>query len=73
MQPMSDTLSFQGGTLVISQRPQSDPPGAPFQWIKGRWRCEGYHYPSLPHLDLRDTVVLPAQAVDNWHLTASAA
>jgi superfamily II DNA or RNA helicase len=56
MQPMSDTLSFQGGTLVISQRPQSDPPGVPFQWIKGRWRCEGYHYPSLPHLDLRDTV-----------------
>ncbi len=55
---MSDrpTLSFQGGTLVITHRPQSDPPGVPFQWLKGKWRCEAYHYPAIPLLDLRDVV-----------------
>ena len=55
---MSDrpTLSFQGGTLVITHRPQADPPGAPFQWIKGKWRCEAYHYPAIQHLDERDVV-----------------
>lgn len=55
---MSDrpTLAFQGGTLVITHRPQSDPPGVPFQWIKGKWRCEAYHYPAIQHLDGRDVV-----------------
>ncbi|MBZ0302632.1 MAG: DEAD/DEAH box helicase [Anaerolineae bacterium] len=52
----SPTLSFQGGTLVITHRPQSDPPGVPFQWIKGKWRCEAYHYPAIRHLEGRDVV-----------------
>lgn len=55
---MSDEarLSFQGGTLVLSGVPESKPPGAPFQWIKGKWRCEAYHYPTLALPDVRDTV-----------------
>lgn len=50
------TLSFQGGTLVITHRPQSDPPDAPFQWIKEKWRCEAYHYPTLQVVGVRDVV-----------------
>jgi hypothetical protein len=45
-------LSSTGTMTTPADRPSRQV--APFQWIKGRWRCEGYHYPSLPHLDLRD-------------------
>lgn len=45
-------LAFQGGTLVLYNidRGEADndeqfPPV--FQWIKARWRCEAYHYPTL--------------------------
>ncbi len=44
---MSKTLFFQGGTLVLDDTGQHEPVPAPFQWVKGRWRCEGYHYGSL--------------------------
>lgn len=55
---MSDSpaLYFQGGTLVIANLPATNPPGAPFQWIKGKWRCEAYHYPTLNLAGVRDTV-----------------
>ena len=55
---MSDSpaLYFQGGTLVIANLPETDPPGSPFQWIKGKWRCEAYHYPNLIPSSVRDTV-----------------
>ena len=55
---MSDSpaLYFQGGTLVIANPPETDPPGSPFQWIKGKWRCEAYHYPDLTLSSVRDTV-----------------
>ena len=55
---MSDSpaLYFQGGTLVIANLPETDPPGSPFQWIKGKWRCEAYHYPDLNQSGIRDTV-----------------
>jgi superfamily II DNA or RNA helicase len=44
---MSKTLYFQGGTLVLGNTDQQEEVPAPFQWIKGGWRCEGYHYGSL--------------------------
>ena len=55
---MSDSpvLYFQGGTLVIANLPETDPPGAPFQWLKGKWRCEAYHYADLNLSGVRDTV-----------------
>ena len=39
---MTDTpsLYFDGGTLVIAHLPESQSPGSPFQWIKGKWRRE---------------------------------
>ncbi|MBN1564536.1 MAG: DEAD/DEAH box helicase [Anaerolineae bacterium] len=56
----SPSLFYQGGTLVLKNvEHDARPPGA-FQWIKERWRCEGYHYATL--LDwcrtesIRDTV-----------------
>ncbi|MEO0562573.1 MAG: DEAD/DEAH box helicase, partial [Chloroflexota bacterium] len=55
---MSDTpiLYFDGGTLVVAHLPQSRFPGDPFQWIKGKWRCEAYHYPHITLPNVRDTV-----------------
>ena len=44
---MSKTLFFQGGTLVIGDVSEHEQLPAPFQWVKGRWRCEGYRYGSL--------------------------
>ncbi len=44
---MTKTLFFQGGTLVLDDTSQHELVPAPFQWVKGRWRCEGYHYGSL--------------------------
>ena len=44
---MSKMLFFQGGTLVLSDTGEQEQVPAPFQWVKGRWRCEGYHYASL--------------------------
>ena len=52
----SPTLSFQGGTLVIAHLKADQPPGDPFQWIKGKWRCEAYHYPDVNVDGVRDTV-----------------
>jgi hypothetical protein len=54
--PDFPSFSFQGGTLVITGLPETDPPGAPFQWIKGKWRCEAYHYSTLTLPGVRDTV-----------------
>ncbi len=41
---MTGTITFQGGTLVLYDVPDAP---APFQLIKGRPRCEAYHYPRL--------------------------
>jgi superfamily II DNA or RNA helicase len=47
---MNGTLSFQGGTLVLYDVDQSQTvPSPPFAWVKERWRCEAYHYPTLLH------------------------
>ena len=40
-------ISFQGGSLVLYDVSQDQAVPDSFQWIKGRWRCEGYHYPTL--------------------------
>src|SRR5574341_555226 len=57
---MSQSLFFQGGTLVLSDVEQSTEVPNVFQWIKGRWRCEAYHYlairPWLREHRIRDTV-----------------
>jgi superfamily II DNA or RNA helicase len=44
---MARTLSFQGGTLVLYDVKRSENVPAVFQWLKGRWRCEAYHYSAL--------------------------
>jgi superfamily II DNA or RNA helicase len=44
---MAQALTFQGGTLVLYDVEQDAAIPAPYQWIKGRWRCEGYHYPAV--------------------------
>ncbi len=44
---MNKTIIFQGGTLVVFGANEQEAFPAPFQWIKGRWRCEAYHYSSL--------------------------
>src|SRR5437763_6662632 len=56
---MSRSISFQGGILVLYDVDAHEPVPAPFRLIKGRWRCEGYHYGPLQSYlhaqDLRDT------------------
>ncbi|MEP7287198.1 MAG: DEAD/DEAH box helicase [Chloroflexota bacterium] len=57
---MSDSLFFQGGTLVLREASEQPPISTAFRWIKGHWRCEGYHYgalaPKLHEAGIRDTV-----------------
>ncbi|HVU10885.1 MAG TPA: DEAD/DEAH box helicase [Phototrophicaceae bacterium] len=44
---MSRSLVFQGGTLVLYDVEQEAEVLPAFRWIKSRWRCEAYHYPTL--------------------------
>src|SRR5258706_10495966 len=57
---MSTSIFFQGGTLVLQGVDAHERQPAPFRFIKGRWRCEAYHYGSLlPYLRehaMRDAV-----------------
>jgi superfamily II DNA or RNA helicase len=41
------SLSFQGGTLVLYGVEENETVPPCFRWIKARWRCEAYHYPTL--------------------------
>ncbi|MCB0035246.1 MAG: DEAD/DEAH box helicase [Anaerolineales bacterium] len=54
------SLYFDGGTLVLSDRPETVKTPEPFQWIKAKWRCEAYHYPIVSawckQQGIRDTV-----------------
>ena len=47
MKNMSASIFFQGGTLVLQgvNKQEHQPP--PLRFIKGKWRCEAYHYGSL--------------------------
>jgi superfamily II DNA or RNA helicase len=57
---MDEVLFFQGGTLVLKGIGEEVSVPAPFRWIKGKWRCEGYHYgtiiPWLREHSIRDTL-----------------
>jgi hypothetical protein len=44
---MSTSVYYQGGTLVLKDPDPALTPPAPFQWIKGHWRCKGVHYGAL--------------------------
>lgn len=46
-QRAAPTLSFQGGTLVLYEIDQQESVPPVFRWVKARWRCEAYHYPTL--------------------------
>jgi len=46
-QRATPTLSFQGGTLVLYEIDQQETVPPVFRWVKARWRCEAYHYPTL--------------------------
>lgn len=58
---MKTTTFFQGGTLVLQGVDEHEHLPAPFRFIKGKWRCEAYHYgPLVPYLrqhGIRDAVV----------------
>jgi superfamily II DNA or RNA helicase len=58
---MSTSIFFQGGTLVLQGVDENERLPAPFRFIKGKWRCEAYHYgPLVPYLrqyGIRDAVV----------------
>ena len=60
---MSQSLVFQGGTLVLYDVPQEAQIASPFQWIKARWRCEAYHYSHLADW-LRDNDI--ADMLPRW-------
>jgi superfamily II DNA or RNA helicase len=57
---VTSSLSFQGGTLVLHEVDQNTSVHHAFQWVKAKWRCEAYHYPTLStwlhSQDIRDTV-----------------
>jgi superfamily II DNA or RNA helicase len=57
---MATSVYYQGGTLVLKDPDPALTPPAPFQWIKGHWRCEGVHYGALTdwfrQQGIRDTV-----------------
>src|SRR5579859_675520 len=57
---MGRSLFYQGGTLVLEGLDEQAKVPAQFRWIKGRWRCEGYHYgviaPWLREHKIRDSV-----------------
>jgi len=57
---INPSLSFQGGTLVLWDVGADVDVHPVFQWVKARWRCEAYHYPSvydwLRGNDIRDNV-----------------
>ena len=57
---MSRIASFQGGTLVLYDVEAQEQLPWPWRFIRGRWRCEGYHYhlvaSQLKALDIRDAV-----------------
>ena len=40
-------LAFQGGTLVLYEVDKNATVPPLFRWVKARWRCEAYHYPTL--------------------------
>ena len=44
---MDPSIFFHGGTLVLQEVHEHEQVPEIFQFIKGRWRCEGYHYRSL--------------------------
>ena len=44
---MHISLFFQGGTLVLQGADEREQVPTPFQFVKGRWRCEAYHYGSI--------------------------
>ena len=51
MKDMRASIFFQGGTLVLQGVDEQEYQPAPFRFIKGKWRCEAYHYGSLlPYL-----------------------
>ncbi len=58
--PMSKSVYYQGGTLVLRDVGTQERPPAPFKLIRERWRCEGYHYgevlPYLQEQEVRDSV-----------------
>ncbi|MBI5959710.1 MAG: DEAD/DEAH box helicase [Chloroflexi bacterium] len=57
---MTTSIYYQGGTLVLKDPAPDFVPPAPFQWIKGHWRCEGVHYGALrgwfSEQNIRDTL-----------------
>ena len=60
---MSTSVYYQGGTLVLKDPDPALTPPAPFQWIKGHWRCEGYHYGALTRLVPRSRAsAIPSRA-----------
>lgn len=53
-------IYFDGGTLVLNNAHEEESVPDSFQWVKAKWRCEGYRYPEIqPWLrehQIRDSV-----------------
>lgn len=64
---MSKSIFFQGGTLVLQESSEEEQLPAPFRFVKGHWRCEGYHYRSL-HAYLQEQNI--RDAVPRWQTLA---
>src|ERR1700756_1043126 len=73
---MKTSIFFQGGTLVLQGVDEHEHQPAPFRFIKGKCRCEAYHYGSLvPYLReraIRDSVArwqsLDLTLHEHWEL-----
>lgn len=41
------SLYYDGGTLVLNNAAEAESVPPSFQWVKAKWRCEGYRYPDI--------------------------
>ncbi|MEM7131083.1 MAG: DEAD/DEAH box helicase [Chloroflexota bacterium] len=67
--PAASYLYYQGGTLVLREVGQEQPVHPLFQWVKGRWRCEGYHLPELLPWLRENRIRNSVQRWQSLHLT----
>jgi superfamily II DNA or RNA helicase len=61
---LASSLFFQGGTVVLNGIPQQQPVYPAFRWVKGRWRCEAYHYAALQPWLAEQGI---SDGVPRWH------
>ncbi len=72
---MNASIFFQGGTLVLDHSDDIEHVPALFQFVKGRWRCEAYHYhevlPWIQERGIRNAIPRRGQEKRSWQPTRS--